>query len=482
MRPKVIILGAGLAGLSLARYLLMRSDLNTDIEIIESKSFVGGLSASFESEGIVFDFGSHRLHPSAPQFVLDDIKTVLEDDLLKRRRTGRICLDGRFIVFPISLLDAAMHLPFAFVAGMVKDTINGMFIHRTDPPQNFAEAAEHALGRTLCKSFYFPYARKLWGLDPTEISTEQASRRISAGNLLQVFRKAVSRTFQQRLSSSSSFYYPRRGFGQIAKAFADEIRKMGGNIRLSSSVCGIHLNKNRVSGISIASKKNRLQNETTEIEKLSADFVFSTIPVNMLVQMIDAGAPERIIQSAADLKFRGMLFVCLVLKMQQLTPYDGHYFPNEDIIFARISEPKNYSGATEPAGLTGLCAEIPCNTGDEIWNAPDGEVIERVVDDLQKIGFSVKSFVKTAFIRRSPNVYPIYDLNFRKNLEELYAYLDGLTGFATLGRQGLFLHNNVHNSIEVAYGASECLKSDLQWDAKRWESFRHQAECEVVLD
>ena len=62
MKKKVVILGAGLAGLSIARELLKRKDFNAEIEIIEREPYVGGLSASFASEGIMFDFGSHRLH------------------------------------------------------------------------------------------------------------------------------------------------------------------------------------------------------------------------------------------------------------------------------------------------------------------------------------------------------------------------------------------------------------------------------------
>src|SRR4029453_15623742 len=38
------------------------------------------------------------------------------------------------------------------------------------------------LGPTMCQRFYFPYARKLWGLDPSELAGEQARRRVTAGS------------------------------------------------------------------------------------------------------------------------------------------------------------------------------------------------------------------------------------------------------------------------------------------------------------
>jgi 2-polyprenyl-6-methoxyphenol hydroxylase-like FAD-dependent oxidoreductase len=46
------------------------------------------------------------------------------------------------------------------------------------PPRepSFASILEHGLGRTICRDFYFPYARRIWGLDPAAFDPEQAPR------------------------------------------------------------------------------------------------------------------------------------------------------------------------------------------------------------------------------------------------------------------------------------------------------------------
>ena len=45
----------------------------------------------------------------------------------------------------------------------------------------------------MCERFYFPYARKLWGLEPEEISGEQARRRLSADSPAKLERRSVYR-------------------------------------------------------------------------------------------------------------------------------------------------------------------------------------------------------------------------------------------------------------------------------------------------
>lgn len=482
MKKKTIILGAGLAGLSIAREILKRRDFEADIEIIEREPYVGGLSASFVSEGIMFDFGSHRLHPSAPKDILDDISALLGKDLIRRPRNGRIFLDGRFISFPVRLIDAALHLPLKFLAGTLKDSIFAMLKRRKNDAVSYEEEVVRRFGKTFCESFYFPYARKLWGIEPNEISTEQASRRVSAGNPFYIIFKAVSLALRRQSDNSGSFYYPRKGFGQIADKFAHDVIATGGKLRLSTAVCEIHLHGIGASGFSINIWQNNAEQKTEKNDSISADFIFSTIPVESLIQMIRPQAPDAVIKASENLKYRAMLFVYLILKGKQFSQYDAHYFPNPDVIFSRVSEPKNYSGTAEPDNATGLCAEIPCNSGDDIWNTQDNEIIKKVVDDLEHIGFSIKPRLKTAFIRRITNVYPVYDLNFRKNLNVLNNYLDGLPNIISSGRQGLFLHNNIHNSIEAGRRACECLKPDLELDVAKWKSYRKKAENDVVLD
>ena len=61
MAKSVVILGAGPAGLATAYYLCKGGC--TDITLLEAEKSVGGISATMRRDDMLFDFGSHRIHP-----------------------------------------------------------------------------------------------------------------------------------------------------------------------------------------------------------------------------------------------------------------------------------------------------------------------------------------------------------------------------------------------------------------------------------
>ncbi|MGE5139107.1 MAG: FAD-dependent oxidoreductase, partial [Rudaea sp.] len=168
-KPHIVILGGGPAGLGGA-FRLARSG-RADVTLIERNGQVGGNAGSFDVAGICVDYGSHRLHPSCDPTVLADIRNLLGDDLLDRPRHGRIRLQRRWIHFPLKPVDLLTKLPPRFAFGIGADLVYklmpGGASNRSD--ETFASVMAAGLGQTICRDFYFPYARKLWGLEPEEL-------------------------------------------------------------------------------------------------------------------------------------------------------------------------------------------------------------------------------------------------------------------------------------------------------------------------
>ena len=486
MKSQIAILGAGPAGLALGMKLLRRSDLHSDVVIIDLKPCVGGLAASFERDGLYFDHGSHRLHPATSAEVLTDIRALLGPDLLERPRNGRISLLGRLVKFPLNPVDLALHLPFSFMSGFTWDMVSRPLRKKHQLHTSFADALLDGLGKTICQEFYFPYARKLWGLNPEDISVVQAHKRVSANNLSKMLAKVFSFIPGIRQEGAGRFYYPVKGYGQISEALAQEVKRLGGHIHLSTVVHEIRIQPGQkiklLSAPASLSENGAPANKRTQPEVLEADFVFVTIPITALVQLIRPEPPAEVTQAAQSLRFRAMVLHYLIIEADHFTPYDAHYFPGEEVIFSRLSEPKNYSAAHEPQGLTGLCFEIPCQVGDHIWRASEEELTHRVKEEMEKVHLPITFPIRTSFSRRIPHVYPIYDTNFALHFQLVDTYLATIPGVIPLGRQALFAHDNTHHTMEMAYRACECLQPDLSWDAVRWQQYRQAFEKHVVVD
>jgi protoporphyrinogen oxidase len=465
----VAILGAGPAGLGLAYRLSLRQKF--EVTVLERGQTVGGNAGSFEVAGLRVDYGSHRLHPSCAPEILDDLRSMLGPELLDRPRHGRIRLRNRWVHFPLKPLDLATHLPFSFLTGVTSDGITRNF-HRTRS-DTFAGILEAGLGKTICRDFYFPYARKIWGRDPADLDGEQARRRVSAGSLSKMVGKVLQAVPGLKRKGSGRFFYPRKGFGAISEAYAQAAANQGVNIKLLTSVGAVETVGGRVRAVQAIGP--------TGPEWVMADHVCSSIPVSQLLRLLQPAAPAEVLNSACGLQFRAMILIYLILDAEQFTEYDAHYFPNSDIMITRLSEPKNY-GLAELAGKTILCAELPCSVDDSIWRATDAGLADTVKSSLETAGIPITARILGVCSRRLPHAYPIYLRGYKEHFERIEQCVEDIGGLVTFGRQGLFAHDNTHHALAMAYALDECLRDDGSFDRELWDDHKTRFQEHVVED
>jgi protoporphyrinogen oxidase len=470
---KVVILGAGPAGLGAALGLARKGH---DVVVIEQTSRVGGNAGSFDLAGVRVDYGSHRFHPAADPEVFALVRELLGEDLLERPRHGRIRLLGRWIHFPLQPLNLARHAHPRFVAGVGLDVARKLLPGRTSTAgsnDTFASVLERGLGRTICREFYFPYARKIWGLEPDLISPTQAYKRVAAGSIGKLLKRLLPNGGKGAANRKGVFYYPRGGYGQICEALKAATEAAGGKVQLQTSVRHVELSAARPHRVEVESATGR--------EALTSDHVWSTIPVTTLVQQLSPKAPTPVADAARQLKLRSMLLVYLVLDTDQFTEFDAHYFPEAGLPFTRLSEPKNYSASREPKGVTVLCAEIPCDRSDAIWSWSDDELGKLVREGLAKTDLPVRCPVLGVTVQRLPAAYPIYNRGYEAAFEQVDKWVNGLPDVLSFGRQGLYAHDNTHHALFMAQAAVDCLKGQ-DFDRNAWEIYRHQFAQHVVED
>jgi len=456
--PHVVILGAGPAGAGAAYRL--RQTGRARVTLIEQKDVVGGNAGSFESGGQRLDFGSHRLGPACDPEILAEIRALLGDDLLDRPRHGRIHLRGRWIHFPLKPHDLLLRLDRGFAAGVMRDMISKRFSGNGTGEDTFASVLEANLGRTICREFYFPYARKIWGREPDRLSGIQARRRVSAGSFGKLIRKVLAAVPGLKPAGAGRFYYPRGGFGQITEAFATAAQQRGAELMLGWRVTRVE-RQSGATGWNVTVERN------DERKTIAADYVWSTLPVSLLARIVSPPPPPEVIEAAGVLQYRAMLLVYLELKCEQFTEYDAHYFPAASIAITRLSEPKNYSAAQEPRGRTTLCAELPCDPDDKYWKLSDSELGDLVATDLALAGIPLPVKPARVFAQRLRHAYPIYLNGYEKPFGVLDRWAESIPGLLTYGRQGLFAHDNTHHALYMAYAAVNCFKSG-SFDQKQW--------------
>lgn len=465
---KIVILGGGITGLTVAWELSKNSEL--PVLLIEKNVSTGGLAGSFQRRDRIFDFGSHRIHEQYDPEVLGIIRELLGDELLKRPRRGQIRIQGKFLNYPPAITQVLTSFGLAQGIRLVRDFLlsrNSFFFtpHRATRPtpgMSFEEYATRAVGKSLYESFYRPYALKLWGVSPAGLSFEPAVSRVRKFELRAVWKELKNKA--TGATSSHSFYYPARGFGQIAEKIQERFIANGGEILFESSVERLELkNDSEVEAVHVETSGG-------ESRRLSARLLISTAPIDVLHELVCSalGGGET---AELGLCWRSLRILYLFTPDKTPSVHETYYFPEPDVIFGRVSEPAKYSPfLNQVGGKTALVVEIPCTHGDEIWNLEDEIIAERCIGDLRKLKILSPRPAGDSeyFSRKIKNLYPVYELGWREKLDEALRRFHSIKNLYPVGRPALFLHCNVDHCMAMALKLARHL-SDEKKTHEDWE-------------
>lgn len=455
----IAVLGAGPAGIMTA---LKAREQGHEVTIFEASERVGGMAASFEVAGQRVDFGSHRLHPATDPEIMSLIKSLLGQDLQTRERHGRIRLKNKWIGFPLRTLDMVKNLPIKFSGAVAIETITKPL--RSNNTSDFQAEIQRRLGPTVAREFYGPYATKLYGVDPTQLTTELSDRRVSAGGPAQIIKNA----FRASRPEGRVFYYPRRGYGQIAEALADAAVDRGVNLKLGAPAQQVLVKQDHVE-------------ITCGDLSVEAASLFSSIPLHALIQTLDPPPPAKIVTAVSQQRTRGMIIAHLVVPRGQYTEFDAHYFPGLEITTARLSEAKNYRDGDDPADLTVLCAELACWIDDEIWNLSPEDIGHLIEEDLQRADLPPTGHIHVE-VRRLPSVYPVYEHSTISSREVIDNWLREPGRVVSLGRQGLGVPDNLHHVLAMGSRGASSLDASGLINQTAWQSSLEDFAQHVVQD
>src|SRR5262249_46543101 len=98
-------------------------------------------------------------------------------------------------------------------------------------------------GRTLYETFFKSYTEKVWGVPCTQLSAEWGAQRVKKLSISRALWHAVKkclpsfgRADRKKVETSliEQFIYPKFGPGQMWECVAEEIRNLGGEIRMET--------------------------------------------------------------------------------------------------------------------------------------------------------------------------------------------------------------------------------------------------------
>lgn len=489
-KKKVIIVGAGPAGLTAAYELLDKSS-EYDVVVLEESDKFGGISRTVNYKGNRMDMGGHRFFSKVPEvnewwemmlptqgaLPYDDKKMKRKSTLkkggpdpektdrvmLRRNRLSRIFFNQKFFDYPVSLkMSTFKNMGFGttFVVGC--SYLKSMVYKR--PEKSLEDFYINRFGKKLYSMFFENYTENLWGRHPSEISPEWGAQRVKGLSIAAIIKDVFGKAFKgnnRKVETSliEEFAYPKLGPGQLWEITAKEIKKKGGEIIVNARVVEVQKGKRgNLTGVVYVKDGKKM--------KLSGDYVISSMPIKDLVAAMN-DVPKKYAKIAAGLPYRdymtvGVLVPSLMLKNETniktiggIVPDDWVYVHDKSVKMGRFQIFNNWSpylvkdiNHTVWVGL-----EYFCNEGDDLWSLKDEDFAEMAINEMVKIGvIADKDKVLDWHVERVRKAYPAY-FDTYEHMDELRRYLDSIPNLFCVGRNGQHRYNNLDHSMCTSFEA-----------------------------
>jgi len=453
-QKNITIIGSGPAGMACAYTL---SQAGHKPIIIERNSTPGGLCRTLDFDGYLFDIGGHRFLSKSEE-INQLWKSIMGDDMLHVKRLSRIYYKKRYFDYPLSFINTFWNLgPFECFFCVI--SLLWAKYRKTADDGTFEGWIINRFGKRLYNIFFKTYTEKVWATACADIHSDWAIQRIRGLSLKRAIRKAILKSKAKTPKTlAEEFLYPRTGPGEFYNRLMQQIKGLGGTFCMGTTVKGIRSENGIIKSIEMQDRRAQLTHD------ISVDYLFSTMPLPILVRYIQPRAPDDVIDVAKELKFRSFLVVNVILDKKKIFPDQWIYVHEPNVRLGRIQNYKNWSPSmVVDQSKTSLGLEYLCTENDQLWSMNDIDLINYAMKELEQIGISSRKSLINGFVVRLPNVYPIYSLDYQEKIKKVRNYLDEFSNLRTLGREGLFRYDNSdHALLTGIYAASNYLGNSSQ--------------------
>lgn len=432
----------------------------------EAGPATGGNCRTLNLGPCLYDTGAHRLHARDPEAAAL-FRSLLGDDLAVVNAPSRIVRAGRTFAFPPEPRDLLRGLSAREIAKVSVDVLWGIFRRaRHSQPDNFRALAVGRYGATLADLFLLGYTRKLWGRDPVRLSPAVAGGRLDGLNLRGLLQTAFNTVTGRRADTHAThldgaFLYPSRGIGSLFDALVSGLP--ADSVHINERVSQLRHENGRIVSIRI----ERVDDvEQRVVDELTVDEVISTLPLPALLRALDPPAPRALLDRADRIAFRNLILCVLRLGRPRFTQSASLYFPDPEVPFTRLYEPKNRGSHMAPPHETCLVLEIPCDPDDATWRASDATIVETVLGGLERAmgaAGTIRVDVLETSVQRISHAYPVLEQGHEADIVALLDYCSRFKNLHLAGRNALFRYAHIHDMFRQGKDAVNLIESNRGW-------------------
>ncbi len=422
LKTDVLIIGAGLAGLSFAIHT------ERDYLILEKEERAGGLARTEREGDFLFDYTGHLLHLKN-DYTRSFITGLLKDNLNERDRNSWIFSKNTFTRYPFQ------KNTYGLPPEIIKEILLG-FINRPEKEvKSFGDWIDTNFGEGIARHFMNPYNTKLWTVEPDQMTTDWLGGFVPNVTIEELIDGALFDS-SERVGYNAFFYYPEKdGIEALVKAMLGRVEK--DYIKYNEEV----------THIDFADKKVR----TAGGMEIEYNHIINTSPLKQFVNFIQK-APEEVSRAADKLKYNSVYNHNFALKGERFKDRDWIYLPEPEFVCYRVGTPTNFSDSIAPDGYTTVYTEVSYSDSRTIEKP---KLREKLINSLKDLGYiESENDIVSEKILEIPIAYVIYDFNRADSLNLINKFL-GENDILSIGRYGKWEYSAMEDAILQGKEAAE---------------------------
>lgn len=430
----VVIIGAGLAGLSTAYHLRGRPCV-----VLEKAERPGGLAGSRRTGGFTFDYTGHLLHLRDPS-VIALIEDLLAGELAVHERKAAIYSSETLTPYPFQANTYGLptQVVYECVAGFMRALLEAREPSK-DPSQSFRDWTLETFGEGIAKHFMFPYNEKMWLRSLDDITADWVSWAVPRPTLDEVLKGALG-IVNRGMGYNPTFRYPRNGGIHVLPD------------RLAERVPGVRYREEAV-----AIDTERTTVTTSRDATIPYSAVVNTMPLPLLLARLTPQDPS-LAQATSRLDWTEIYDLNLGVARPRVSDQHWIYFPGPEYPFYRVGFPSNFSETVAPAGCSALYVELAVRRGEA---RDEGALVSSAIEGLERAGILRKgdAIVAQDLVRIDP-AYVLFDRPRRAVLPGVFERL-GAMGIQSIGRYGAWTYSYMEAAILDGMKAAARLSGTL---------------------
>ena len=417
---KIVIIGAGLTGLSTAYHLEKQGFY--DYKLFEKEAQVGGLCRSIKQNGFTFDYTGHLLHINDTYFHNFIQKIVGFKHLNEVKRKSFIYSHNTYTPYPYQI-----NL-YGLPPQVISDCIHGFATRKHDKKRkkSYYQWVLKHFGSGLGKHFFFPYQQKIFSYDLRKISSQWTGRFVPKTSL----RKMISGSIEQShetVGYNKQFFYPHTG------GINFWVQKLANTLynKIETNFC--------VQKIDLKHKVLQFKNGHTE----PFDTLISTIPLDICLKSLKETASLSLQKAHTKLLCNSVVNFNLGLFNNNISDKHWIYYPEKQYPFYRIGFYHNFSAHMTPQGCSSLYGEFSYLKKSKPFIT---NKLKKALTKAKDILNIKNEDILTEKIINIAHAYVIYDFWREKNIHNIHKRLQE-NAIYSIGRYGQWKYSSMQEAV-----------------------------------